>query len=141
MGRAEKICLWRSSCRLTGILIDQMRGTCAVGSRQAEKKQSIWDTQKEEKEENFRLRKGGGDEATTTSVRNARDWQFRTGPLSTQRGGGGNVSDMQGWGGRQEALLSKKVHLVVHIVVGVSTRPGESELPRMGVDGVEESLE
>ena len=64
-----------------------MRGTCSTGLRQAEKTLDIWDAQEEEKEANFGLRKGGGDEATTTSVRNARDWQFRTGPLSTHQGG------------------------------------------------------
>ena len=56
-------------------------------------------------------------------------------------GGGRNVSDAQGWGGRQKALLSEKVNTVVHIVVGVGMSPGESELPGMGADGVEECLE
>ena len=58
-----------------------------MGLRWAEKNLDIWVDQKEEKDANFGLRKGGGDEAATTSVRKARDWQFKTGPLSTHQGG------------------------------------------------------
>ena len=60
IGRDEKIRLWRSSRRPTGILTNQMRGTCSVGSRRAEKNLDIWDAQEEEKDANFGLRKGGG---------------------------------------------------------------------------------
>ena len=56
-------------------------------------------------------------------------------------GGGRNISEVQGWRGRQEALFSEKVYTVVHIIVGVGTCPGESELPGMGADGIEECLE
>ena len=74
----------------------------------------MWDAQKEEKGANFGLRNGGGDEATTISVRNARDWQFRTGPVSVQRGGA-EMSAMcrAGEVGRRPCLARRSTRLFI----------------------------
>ena len=112
IGRDKKKRLWSSSHRPTGMLTFQMRGTCSVGSRWAEKNLDIWDAQEEEKDVNLGLRKGGGDEATTTSVRNARDWQFKTGLLSTHRGGAAmSVMSRAGEVGRRPCLARRSTWL------------------------------
>ena len=91
-----------------------MRGTCSTGSRRVEKNLDIWDAQKEEKDVNFGLRKGGGDEATTMSVRNARDWQFRTRPLSTQQGGAEmSARHRAGEVGRRPCLARRSTQLFI----------------------------
>ena len=60
------------------MLIIQISGMCSTGSRSAENECLIHDDQEEKKGRNSGLLKGEGEEATTTSVMNARDWLLRT---------------------------------------------------------------
>ena len=112
------MCLYKSLCSPTGMLIFHMWGMCSMGSRQAEKEVSMYDDQDEKKAKNLALEKGRGDEVTTTSVRNARDWQLRTGPESTHWGGAKrSATSRAGNSGRRPCLASRLTQLFILSVV------------------------
>ena len=46
---------------------------CSTGSKRAEKALAMYEDQKDKKDVNLGLKNGGGEEATTTSVRKASD--------------------------------------------------------------------
>ena len=76
----------------------------------------------------------------TVSVRKARDWWLRTRPFNPL-GGCDKAGNKQSRGIRQEALFSKEVDMVIHVIVSMSSCPRELEPARVGAYSMEEGLE